>query len=156
MVRTAVTAVHLGGRGAHRQRHQLMADADAENRCVRINDAADLGGGIICGGGRVAGAVRQEHAVRLHRQDGLGAGVCRHNGDIAASVGETAQDIVLAAEIHGDDTMAGFGMAVACLDEIPASLVPVCLGLADLALDTPLSSKIIVNYWQLVGTFLQR
>ena len=128
MVGATVAPLHLRGRCPHRQRHQLMADADAEDRYVGIDDAADLGGGIAGGGGWVAGAVRQEHPVRLHRKDRVGTGVCRNDRDIAAGVGEAAQDVVLAAEIHRDHTVAGVCLAVACLDEIPASFVPACLG----------------------------
>ncbi len=94
--------------GAERQRQHLVAEADAEDGlAAESTSLLDLGHRIFAGRGRIAGAVRQEDAVRLHRQDVLGAGGRRQHGDIAAGAREAAQDVALEAVIDGDDLIGG-------------------------------------------------
>ncbi len=54
----------------------------------------------------VARPVREEDAVGLERQDLLGGGGRRNDGDVAAALGEPAQDVVLDARVHRDDAVA--------------------------------------------------
>ena len=59
----------------------------------------------------VAGAVGEEDAVGLERENIFGGGERRDHGDAAAGVDEAAQDVVLDAEIISDDVIAGFAAA---------------------------------------------
>ena len=53
-----------------------MAEADAEGRDAAVDQCSpDHRHGVFAGRGRVAGAVRQENAVRLEREDVLGRGL---------------------------------------------------------------------------------
>ena len=101
-----------------------MTDADSEDGKAGINDRGNFAGRVSAGGGGVAGAVRQEHTVGLHGEDVVRLGFGRHDGDVTSGVGQAAQDIVLAAEIHGDDPVRGIGGEMGCAEEVPASLVP--------------------------------
>ena len=51
------------------------------------------------GRGRVTGAVGQEHAVGLHRQDVFGRRGRRHHGDLAANACEQPQDVADASGV---------------------------------------------------------
>jgi hypothetical protein len=63
-----------------RQRQHLVAEADAEQRQVGLQHALDHRHGIGAGGGRVAGAVRQEDAIGVQRQHLFGRGGGRQHG----------------------------------------------------------------------------
>ena len=66
------------------------------------SDRADR---VVAGLG-VARAVRQEDAVGLQREHRRRRRLRRDDGDAAAALGEQAQDVVLDAEIVGDDVKA--------------------------------------------------
>ena len=55
---------------------------------------------------RIAGAVREKHAVRLQRQHVFGRGLRRHHGHVAVRVHQQAQDVLLDAEIVGHHAKA--------------------------------------------------
>ena len=59
----------------------------------------------VADGRRIAGAVRQEDAVRVEREDLGGARRRGHDRDLAARVDEAAQDVPLHAVVDGDDVM---------------------------------------------------
>ena len=88
----------LVGVGTHGQRNQLVAKADAEHRLFAnqllhfLNDLRHVL--------RVARAVGQENAVRIHGQHFLRRGMGRHNRQVAAQVVEGIEDVLLDAEIH--------------------------------------------------------
>ena len=88
VVGAPVAARHLARPPAERQRQQLVAEADAEDRLARGDQIAQHRHGICPGRRRVARAVRQEDAVRPVAQDILGRGGRRHHGDPAAMRGE--------------------------------------------------------------------
>ena len=90
MVRAPVAALHFGGAGPHGKRHQLVTDADSEDGKAGIDDRGNFAGRVAAGGGWVAGAVRQEHTVGLHGEDGVRLGFGRHNGDVTSGVGQAA------------------------------------------------------------------
>ena len=73
---------------------QLVAEADAERRHVRVHERADRLDGVVARL-RIARTVRQEHAIGLERQHFFGRGLRRHHGHAAAAVGEHAQDVAL-------------------------------------------------------------
>ena len=60
---------HLHRAAAERQAHELVAEADAEGRHLLGEELADDRHGVFAGGRRIAGAVREEHAIGLQRQD---------------------------------------------------------------------------------------
>ena len=53
----------------------------------------------------IAGAVGEEDAVGVEREDLLGSRGRRKHGDLAAGLGEPAQDVVLDARVHGHDAV---------------------------------------------------
>ncbi len=60
--------------------------------------------GVIESGG-IAGAIAEEDAVGFHREDIRGGGGGGDDGDAEALLAEVAEDVVLEAEIVGDDAM---------------------------------------------------
>ena len=79
---------------------------------------------IFAGLGGIAGAVGQEHAVRLHRQDVFGRGGRRHHRDLAAVAGEQPQDVALDAVVDGDDVELGLGLPAKAFFPGPRRFVP--------------------------------
>src|SRR5205823_2106466 len=91
---------------AERQRQQLVAEADAENRLARPDQLAQHRHGISSGRRRVAGAVRQEDAVGPTAQNILGRSRGRDHGYPAAVRSEHSEDVALRTVIDGDNMMA--------------------------------------------------
>ncbi len=89
------------------QAQQLVAEADAEQRLAGLDQLLDGGDGIVAGGRRIAGAIGQEHAIGIVREDFGGGGGGRKHGDLGAFIGEAAQDIALGAVVDGDDVEFG-------------------------------------------------
>src|SRR5208282_5977249 len=85
---------------SERNSHQLMAQANSENR-LPSHQAPDVVDRIGTGLG-IARAVRQEHSVGLQRQHVLGCRLRRDYRYLAAFSAELAQDVLLDAEIVGD------------------------------------------------------
>ncbi len=67
MIGSVVALVHLCGLGAKRQGQHLVAQADAEHRLAAGDQLFDLRYGVFAGGGRVARAVGQQHAIGIAR-----------------------------------------------------------------------------------------
>src|SRR4029450_8000283 len=57
-------------------------------------------------------------------QDVLGRGRRRHDGDLAAGVGEAAQDVALGAVVDGDDMVLRLAELAVALAQRPRCLVP--------------------------------
>ncbi len=80
-----------------------MPQADAEDRLLadqvskRPVQIADRRG--------IAGAVRDEDAVGRQREHVFGRHRGRHDGDVAAGLGQPAQNVVLDARVERDDTV---------------------------------------------------
>ena len=76
-----------------------MAEADPEHghRLDQLPRALHR----VFHGSRVAGAVGEEHAVRLHGQDLAGGRRRGDDGDVEAEVDEAAEDVPLGAEVVG-------------------------------------------------------
>src|SRR5580658_5626496 len=72
MVGAAMALRHLGGTAAQCQRQQLMAETDAEDRHSGPDQLSDHRYGVAAGRGRIARAVREEHAVGPVAQDLFG------------------------------------------------------------------------------------
>lgn len=77
-VDAAVPKHHLVGRQAQRAAQDLVAETDAEQRDSGAQHLAGKRDDVI-GGGRVAGAVGQEHAMRVEFGDLLEGGRCRQH-----------------------------------------------------------------------------
>ena len=75
-------------------------------RDLGLEQRLDRRHGVAAGLGRIAGAVRQEDAVRLQRENLFGGRGRRHDGHRAAAVVEQAQDVALDAVIDRDDGKA--------------------------------------------------
>jgi hypothetical protein len=50
----------------------------------------------------ISGAIREEDAIRLERENIFSTGASWHYSDVATNVGETPEDVALDAEIVGD------------------------------------------------------
>ena len=105
MIGAVMALAHLHRLGAERERHHLMAEADAEGRHAPVEQFGDDGHGIFAGLGGIAGPVRQEDAVGLERQNVFGARRRRHDRHGAAGIGEEPQDVALDAIVDGDDVV---------------------------------------------------
>ncbi|MPM53057.1 hypothetical protein SDC9_99821 [bioreactor metagenome] len=82
MIAAAVTEGHFAGRKAACQRHELMSEANSEDRNAGLHDLGDFGddGRIV---GRVSGAVCQHDAVKP-LDEILGLCVIGLDDDVAA------------------------------------------------------------------------
>src|SRR3990172_5563790 len=65
VVRAVMSELHLDGARAGGQTHELMTETDAEHRQARVDNVTDRLHAISAWFG-IAGAVREEHAVRFH------------------------------------------------------------------------------------------
>ena len=97
LVHAAVAVLELHGAAALRQRHELVAEADAEHRdaAEELGDLRDLADVVR----RVAGAVGEHDAVISSGEDVLRlrrAGQHRHD---AAAAAELARDVALRAVV---------------------------------------------------------
>jgi hypothetical protein len=88
-----------------RETEQLVSEADAEDR-LPADQFADVRH-LRLQRLRVARAVGEEDAVGIEGEDILGGGQRGDDGDAAARLHEAAQDVVLDAEIVGDDVVCG-------------------------------------------------
>ena len=100
MVAAAVAELELVGLAAEGQAEELVAEADAEDR-----DLADEMADVVLRVRhrlRIAGAVREQHAVVAAVEDLLGMRGRRIDRDLAALPHELPQDVALHAEVvHG-------------------------------------------------------
>ena len=101
MIRAVMSEFHLERAATRREAQQLVTEADAEHRQAGRDDFADGRDGVVAGL-RIARAVRQEHAVRLHRQDLARRHLCRHDRKPAAARRQHAQYVVLDAVVVRD------------------------------------------------------
>ena len=68
MVAAMMAELHLDGSGAGREPEQLVPETDTERGDFARDEFADRCDRIVAGL-RIARAVGQKHAVRIHRQD---------------------------------------------------------------------------------------
>jgi hypothetical protein len=107
MVGAVVALMHLLCLCTEGEAQHLVAEADAEDRDVGLDQLLDDWHGIFAGSRRVARAVRQKDAIRLHGKYIFGARRRRHHRDLAVETGKKAQDIALDAVIEADDVILG-------------------------------------------------
>ena len=109
MVRAAMSELQLVGLTAEREAEQLVAEADAEDRLLadQLADVRDLRLERL----GIARAVGEEDAVGIQREHVLGGRQRRDNRHAAARLHQPAQDVVLDAEIVGDDVVLRRGRA---------------------------------------------
>ena len=119
-----MAALHLARLAAQGERQDLVAEADAEQWHLLVEHALDRRHAVAGRRRRIARAVGQEHAVGLVAQDVLGRGGGRHDRDLAAGVGEAAQDVALGAVVDGDHVILGLGELAVALAQRPLGLVP--------------------------------
>ena len=109
-----------------------MAEADAEQRDLRLEQRLDGRHGVVAGLRRIARAVRQEDAVGPQRQNLLGGRRRRHDRHRAAAVVEEPQDVALDPVVDRHDVEARLEPPAVAALQRPARLVPVvALGRAD-------------------------
>ncbi|MNY06805.1 hypothetical protein D3C86_1395780 [compost metagenome] len=118
-----VAELHLEGLGAHGQRHDLVTQADAEGGDTACDELARGGHGVVARLG-VAGAVGQEHAVRIQRQRVGGGRLGRQHRHLAAALGQHAQDVELDAVVIGHHVELRLVQLAVALAELPLVLGP--------------------------------
>ena len=109
MVDAAVAVLQLGGLGVDGQRQQLVAEADAKDRHIGLQQLLEVRDDLDVLR-RVAGAVGQHHAVILADYV-LRLGVRRNDGDFAAALAQLALDVVLYAVVEQRDAVLGFALS---------------------------------------------
>ena len=124
MVRAVMALLHLHGAAAERDAEHLVAEADAEQRHLLVEHFANHRHGVLAGGGRVARAVGEEHAVGLPRQDVFRGRRRRQHREPAAGLGEQPQDVALGAVVDGDDMIFRRRLAAEAHAPFPRRLVP--------------------------------
>ncbi|MOA15969.1 hypothetical protein D3C78_1361580 [compost metagenome] len=100
VVAAVVAKLHLHGFCTAGQSQQLMAEADAEHRDIGCQELLDGGDGVIAWL-RVTRAVGQENTVRIHLQDFIRRGLCRHHRQAAAAIHQHTQNVALGAVVIG-------------------------------------------------------
>ncbi len=87
---------------------------------------------VLTGRGRIARTVRQENAVRLHRQNIFGGRLGVDDGDLATLTSKQPQDVAFDAVIDRDDVEFRLVLRAETLVPLPGRLVPVeTLGAGD-------------------------
>src|SRR5256885_6076230 len=122
MVGAVMAEGQLVGLAAGREPQDLMAEADTEDR-----HAADQGAHAVHQIGyalRIAGAVRQERAVRPVLQHGLGRRAGGHDRHLAAGRTQLTQDVELDTGVERDDVEAGGRRRPVTLREVPRARLP--------------------------------
>ena len=84
----------------------MVAEADAEGRCVGRDDFLDRFDGVVARF-RIPRAVRQKYAVRFERKNARGGCLCRDDREAAAALGQHAQDVIFYAVVIGDHMERG-------------------------------------------------
>src|SRR5262245_17254344 len=102
MVSAAVAVRELHGISTERESYQLMSEADTEDRYFFFCNAPDRLGSVTHGGG-IAGTVREEHAIGIALEDGIGRCLRWNHSDTATVILEEPQDVALDAVIVGDN-----------------------------------------------------
>ena len=104
MVATAVTILQLVGVRTGRKGHQLVAEADREDRglgSVKLLDLFDDRHILL----RVARTIRNHDAVRILAEDRLCAGIRRIHRDITAVPLQGADDVSLRTDVEERDAL---------------------------------------------------
>ena len=131
VVGAVVAELHLDGASTDSEAQQLVPQADAEERHLAIEEGAQRVDGVGAGF-RITRTVGEEDAVGFHGQHVGRRRGGRHDGHVAALVGQQAQDVALGAEVVGDDAQAS-AVRTRCLfvrlgamtvGERPAALFP--------------------------------
>ena len=129
VVGAVVAELHLQRLRADRQTEDLVAEADTEQRHLRLEDLARRRDSVVARL-RITGPVRQEYAVGIHGQDLGGGRRRRHHRDAAAEACERAQDVALDAEVVGDHVQTLRRVRQARLAAVPGEgLVPLVAAL---------------------------
>lgn len=104
--------------------HELVTETDTEDRLLADKGANDLLGGEDRLG--VAGAVTEKDTIGIHRQRRFRREGGRDDGDIAAGIDQTTEDVVLDAEVVGDDLvleLAAIDLRIAAA-QLPGPFAP--------------------------------
>ena len=121
-----MTVAHLHRAGTQRQRQHLVAKADPEDGQVAVQQVLDHRHRVFAGRGRVARAVRQEHALGVvgHHFGGCGGG--GQDRHVGARRHQRAQDVALGAIIqrHDLERARGPGRGLEPVGPGPQPLVP--------------------------------
>src|SRR5437762_4064023 len=102
MIGAMMALMHLRSLGADREPEHLMTEANSKSRRAGVDNLFNHGHRVLAGLGGIAGAVRKEHAVRLHRQYILSLCGRRHYSYLAAFAGGQPQDVTLDALMDRD------------------------------------------------------
>src|SRR5829696_4818811 len=101
MVCAVVPEGQLVGLATQGEPEELVAEADPERRDLTEQRTQSLYRGSQ--GGRVAGAVGEEEAIRFGGEDLLGSGGARHREDRGPAATELAAERTLYPVVNGDD-----------------------------------------------------
>ena len=102
LVDAAVAVLELVGAETQCATEDLVAEADAEVRDLALEELLEQRDGVV-GGGRVARAVRHEHAVGLDREDVLERRAGRQHVHLDAALGHPERRHALDAEVERGD-----------------------------------------------------
>src|SRR3954451_19816724 len=69
MIGAMMALMHLRSLGSDREPEHLMAEANSKGRRTGVDDLLNHWHRVLAGFGGIAGTVRKENAVRLHRQN---------------------------------------------------------------------------------------
>src|SRR5258706_15217576 len=99
-----VAEFQLESLASERDAGELMSQADSEDRLAshQAPNIVDR----ICAGFGIARSVRQEHSIGLQRQHILGRGLRGDDRHLAAFSSQLPQDVLLDAEVVGDNVKA--------------------------------------------------
>ena len=137
MVCAVMALRHFHRPGAQCEGEKLVAEADAEDRRAAGDHVADHVSRPQDRCRRVAGTIREHHAIGLEGGD-LGVScVTVHDGRARADTGQVAQDVLLHAEIDNDDMV--FGVIERA---IAAAGLPQLLGIAVIGFAIDIGGKI--------------
>ncbi len=124
MVGAVMALMHLLGLGAERQRQHLVAEADAEDRDVGVEQVLITGTAYSPVAAGSPGPLERKMPSGCMARMSSARGLGRHDGDLGAEAGKQAQDVALDAVVEATTCMDGLVLFAIAFVPDPGRFAP--------------------------------